>query len=266
MTAGGTWQRWRPGFARLGLASLLLSAGPAAAGKLEVSTGFDATTGHYGQPQPTTILTESVETKYIADKWAAWVYLPYLQTIGPGNVIVGVGAIGGPSVAPTVTETGIGDVVLGARHELWSIPATGTIFDIKGKIHFGTAPVSRALGTGLNDYYLELDASQPSGRKVWFYADFGRRFTGSSPDFPLSDVWYGEAAATYDVTPKWTAGLWLDMQQPSFVGDGMQQEVTATIDWRPAPGWKIEVYGVKGFASGSPDYGGGMVVTRIFSF
>ena len=56
------------------------------------------------------------------------------------------------------------------------------------------------------------------------------------------------------------------MQQPSFVGDGMQQEVTATIDWRPAPGWKIEVYGVKGFASGSPDYGGGMVVTRIFSF
>jgi hypothetical protein len=39
--------------------------------------------------------------------------------------------------------------------------------------------------------------------------------------------------------------------------------MTAAGAWR---GRKIEVCGVEGFAGDSPDYGGELVLTRIFSF
>jgi hypothetical protein len=240
---------------------------PAAGGELTLSTGFDISTGKYGQAQSTTLAVQTFTAKYRDGPWAVWLSLPYLRSTGPGNVVAGLGSLDGTSTAaPIGTSSGIGDVVLGASREIWALPTTGTTIDLKGKIRFGTASAAHGLGTGQNAYYLELEAAQPVARGATLYASFGRRFTGSTPVLPLRDVWYGSAGATLRLLPAWTAGLFLDMRQPSLPGSGRQQEMTASLDYRPAPGWKLTVYGVKGFAAGSPTVGGGVVVTRVFSF
>ena len=236
------------------------------ADELRLSTAFDASTGRYGQAQSTTILFETLTAKYRAHEWSAWVTLPYLETIGPGNVVPAVGAVDGTASAAVAVESGVGDVVLGATRELLNISPTGTTIDAKGKIRFGTASASRGLGTGRNGYYLELDATQPVGASAAVLASFGRRFTGSTPDLPLHDVWYGSVGASYTFTPHWSADLWLDLREPSLPGTGQQEEATLSLGYRPFPGWKLDVYGVKGFASGSPAIGGGIIITRAIAF
>jgi hypothetical protein len=256
-------RRW----AAIGAGALaLLAAGPAAARELALSTGFEITTGTYGQPQSTTLAVETLTAKYRDAKWALWVSVPWLESTGPGNVVAGLGPIDPTAAASGAISTGIGDVVLGASREIARLPFTGTIFDLKGKIRFGSASAARGLGTGRNAYYLELDATQPITRDATLEAAFGRRFTTGTPDLPLRDVWYGSAGGTLRLRPQWTAGLFLDMRQPSLPDAGRQQEVTASLDYRPAPGWKLTVYGIRGFAAGSPAIGGGLVVTRVFSF
>ena len=88
----------------------------------------------------------------------------------------------------------------------------------------------------------------------------------SAPDLTLRPVWFGSVGADYKITSRWTAALWLDMQQATTATSGREAEVTADLTYRIAPAWKIDVYGVKGFAAGSPAVGGGIILTWQHKF
>jgi hypothetical protein len=74
-------------------------------------------------------------------------------------------------------------------------------------------------------------------------------------------VWFGSVGADYKLAPRWTAALWLDMQQATTATSGREAEVTADLTYRISPAWKIDVYAVKGFAAGSPAVAGGIILT-----
>jgi hypothetical protein len=239
----------------------------AAAGTLSLTTGMDVSSGNYGEALTTTIVSPSLAIKYLEKDWAIGASTPYLDTNGPGNVIPGLGRLGSsPQTAPLVTREGIGDVALWARGTILTLAKTGTSIELKGKIRFGTASAAAGLGTGKNDYAVSLEADQPIGRNASLFASFGRRFPISPPDFRLEDAWFGSAGGSYRFAGSWTAAMWLDMQQATSDTSGRQQEVTSELTYRISPAWKIDVYGVRGFATGSPVVAGGIIVTWQHKF
>ena len=250
-----------------GLLALLLISRPAPAGDLLLSTGMDVSTGNYGDVKPTTIVSPTLTVKYRTEDWVIGASGPYLRSTGPDNVVPGLGTLGGTSqTLPSVTRVGVGDIVIWGSRTILTLDATGTSIDLTGKIHFGTASAAQGLGTGENDYSLMLEATQPIAPDANLFASFGRRFTGSPPGVSLLDVWYGSIGGDYKLQPGWTVNFSLDMRQPSSVTSGRQEEVTGSLTWRVAPPWKIQIYAVKGFASGSPAVGGGVVLTWQYSF
>jgi hypothetical protein len=250
---------WLTGAALL---TLPAAGGPAAPGTLSLASGLDVSSGEYGEAVPTTIVNPSLAIKYLEKDWAIGATVPYLETNGPSNVVPGLGAPGsGLRAAPLVTREGIGDVAIWARRTIFSFAQTDTSIDLKGKIRFGTASAAQGLGTGHNDYAVSLEANQPLGRSASLFASFGRRFPVSAPDLALHQVWFGSVGADYKLGPRWTAALWLDMQQASTATSGREAEVTADLTYRFSPAWKIDAYGVKGFANGSPAVAGGIILT-----
>jgi hypothetical protein len=92
--------------------------------KVKVSTGFDYSTGDYGQPVDTEISYFPVITQATYGNWIAKLTVPYLRIKGPGTVIGGGGGvvvcedISGKedlcSIVPTnavTTESGLGDII-----------------------------------------------------------------------------------------------------------------------------------------------------------
>jgi len=253
--------------AAMALAALLAAGGRAAAGTLSLATGLDVSSGNYGEATPTTIVSPSLAIRYLERDWAIGGTLPYLETSGPGNVVPGLGAAGSaPGGAPFVSRAGIGDVVLWARRNVFSLAATGLEIDLKGKIRFGTASAAQGLGTGRNDYALSLEADQPLAAGASLFAGFGRRFPVGTPDFPLHQAWFGSVGGSLKLAPRWTAGLWLDMQQATATTGGGEAETTLDLTYRVSQAWKIDAYGVKGFAAGSPAFAGGLILTWQHKF
>ena len=266
---GRLWRARRPRAWLTGLALSILPAagGPAAAGTLSLATGLDVSSGKYGEALSTTIVNPSLAIKYLETDWAIGATLPYLATNGPSNVVPGLGAPGsGSQTVPLVTREGIGNVAIWARRTILTIAPIGTSIELKGKIRFGTASASQDLGTGQNDYALSLELNQPLTRGASLFASFGRSFPVSAPDLTLRPVWFGSVGADYKINSRWTAALWLDMQQATTPTSGREAEVTADLTYRIAPAWKIDVYGVKGFAAGSPAVGGGIILTWQHKF
>ena len=265
-------QPWRPcrGKARFAgtlLLSLFGAGAPAVAGTLSLATGMDVSSGNYGEAPTTTIVNPSLAIKYLEKNWAIGASTPYLDTTGPGNVIPGLGRLGTSSkTTPLVTREGVGDVAVWARGTILTLASIGTSIELKGKIRFGTASAAEGLGTGQNDYAVSLEADQPIGRRLSLFASFGRRFPISPPDFRLEDAWFGSAGGSYKFAERWTAAMWLDMQQATSDTSGRQQEVTSELTYRISPAWKIDVYGVRGFATGSHVVAGGIIVTWQHKF
>ncbi|HEV2336585.1 MAG TPA: hypothetical protein VGS13_13870 [Stellaceae bacterium] len=237
----------------------------AGADELSLSAGSDFSSGNYGLAQSTKVLSNTLLTKYEAERWSVGVTLPHLRTDGPGNVIPAIGSVGNLPASEPVVRTGVGDLILAASYDPVSLPTSGTYLTATGKIRFGTAPVSRGLGTGQNSYYLQLEAIQRIGGDLDAIASFGRRFGGGSPDIPLRDVWYGSIGAGYKFSREFSGGLSFDRRQPLSDAGGPERELTLYVKYRITPDWSVKPYIVKGFATGSPSIGGGLVLKRAFS-
>jgi len=241
------------------------SSRSAGADELSLSAGSDFSSGSYGLAQSTKVLSNTLLIKYEADRWSVGVTLPYLRTDGPGNVIPGIGGVGNLAASEPVVRTGVGDVIAAASYDPVSLPKSGTYITATGKVRFGTAPVSRGLGTGQNSYYLQLEAIQRIVGDLDAIASFGRRFGGGSPDIPLRNVWYGSIGANYKFSKEFSGGLSFDRRQPLSGTSGPEREVTLYMKYRITPDWSVRPYIVTGFATGSPSIGGGLVLKRAFS-
>lgn len=55
------------------------------------------------------------------------------------------------------TESGLGDIVTAVAYNFYNIAAPQVGANVTGKIKFGTADKNKSLGTGMNDYVVQLD-------------------------------------------------------------------------------------------------------------
>jgi len=240
-------------------------AGQTGAAQTSVAAGAEYTTGKFGGTETTDTLYIPVVIRHETGPWVLKATLPWLRITGPSNVIGG-GAdrvvLPGASTGRR-TESGLGDIVLSGFYNLMDERKGGLGLDLGGKIKLPTADEQKGLGTGELDYAVQLDFFKPFDATTLF-GSIGYRIYGDPPGQTLRDVPYAAIGASYRMSQQASVGVAYDYRPRIVDGGGKVSEATLFWSNRLSPQWKLQVYGVVGFADASPDAGIGALLERRF--
>lgn len=255
----------------LAAVSLVAPLCAAAESGLSVSMGAEYTTGSYGTGTDTSIWYFPLWLSYESGVTTFSVTVPYLIVEGPGNVIPtssdtprgmapGMGAMqvmrpGVPPGAPTSTESGLGDVVFSGSVRLVAEATAQPRVDLTGKIKLATADEDKNLGTGENDYAVQLDME-----KGIFFGYVGYRVYGDPPGINLDNVVYGLVGLSRPLDSATRAGVSLYAQQAAAAGTDKQLELNLFLSHQLSKGYQLRPYAIFGLSDGSPDWGVGVTV------
>jgi hypothetical protein len=201
-----------------------------------------------------TISTDDIEELYVPftfragfDRIGFRLTVPWLSVTGPEDTIItGPGAEPLPGSGATVTESGLGDVV-GAL----------TFYDL-------TADETRGLGTGENDYTLQLDAYRFFD-KFSLQGTAGYRLRGDPPGVALNDVLLASVGAAYMASDNALVGMYFDYRESAISGTDDIQELSGFASFRLGSAWRMEVYAFTGLTDSSTDFGGGILFSTDLS-
>jgi hypothetical protein len=130
-------------------------------------------------------------------------------------------------------------------------------------VKLGTADRDQGLGTGADDYGMQVDVYKTYDR-VTYFAGIGYTELGSSPFIQLNSVLSGTAGASYKLDERNSAGLSLDTRERASPSGSPQRELSAFWTQKIDRTWKMQAYVLKGFSNGSPDWGVGASFAHAF--
>jgi hypothetical protein len=239
------------------------------AGTMSVGTGFDFSSGDYGETTTTDIYYVPINFKYQTDSFAVKMDIPYISIHSDGGNVVGDGSyvVVLPSdeegSGESSTESGLGDIVASATYFLYEGSVEQPLYpmiDLTGKVKIPTADEEKGLGTGEADYSIESDFTWFSGQTALF-CTLGYRFMGDPEAYDLNDVMYASFGVAHQLTSRFSSGILYDVREASSDSGSATSEATAYGSYKMNDNVKFLLYGVKGFSDGSPDYGLGFTVT-----
>lgn len=253
--------------ATVALSAFVVIAQPAHAG-LSFLTGVDYTTGKYGAPEETRVVYVPLTFKYEGQRLALRLTVPYIRISAPvGGDIIAIGPDGQPIRSSTglrKTNSGLGDVVAAVGYTMFDAGASsGTLLDVTAKIKFATADDVRGLGTGENDYSLQLDFYQTIS-SFTALATAGYRVYGDPPGIELDDVFFGSLGGIFKLSPETSAGLVFDYRNNIVPRTDPQRDLTAFVMRKLGKRYKVQGYAARGFSDASPDWGAGLMFTVGF--
>ncbi len=233
-------------------------------GTVSLAVGYDYAAGNYGTRQESTSTSIPAVISYGADSYSAALTLPYLEQTGPAGSIAGARRhISGSN--KILSEKGLGDVTASLTAYVIDDEKTGFSLDVKALVKFGTADVSKGLGTGKNDYSLEADIDKDFDRAslsaALGYTKLGSPgnvvVTGVQENIVLHNVFYGSVGTSYQATDATRVGLTLNAEQSAEQGMPRQEDITLDFTRKINKASKLSFYVLKGLANGSPDKGFG---------
>ena len=260
------------------LALLAISASALANDQFSLTTGFDDSTGKYGNATSTNILYVPVTGQYETDNLTLKLTVPYISVSGPGGVIQGMGRVVSPAApvggsprfgrpagrggVATTTNSGLGDVVASAGYTVYS--ANTLSIDFVGKVKFGTADANKGLGTGKNDYSAQIDGYYMFRKATTLFATAGYKVVGAPTGITVNNVPYGMLGANQKLSAATNVGVMLNYVQSATAAAANQEDVTVYASRKLSKNLKLMVNLLKGVSNGSPDYGGGVMITGAF--
>lgn len=238
-------------------------------GYVTLGIGYESSSGKYGTTSVTDIASIPVSALYETGPWSLKLIVPYIQITGEGTVIAGgryKGQHGIITTTTTVTKTrttqsGLGDVVSMLTYNLYSGAEFDSGVDVTGRVKFGTA--NTALGTGENDYAVQLYAFQDIGNFTPGIL-IGYEALGSTALLPLGNVVYGSVGSGYTFSEQASAGLEYKYAQEASSVAAEQRQLTLYANYQVATGVFLRGYMLKGYADGSPDTGYGVTLSSTF--
>jgi hypothetical protein len=254
-------------------------------GHASVSAGFDYSTGKYGTDIDTRIWDVPLTVGYDTDRWSLKLVVPYVHVSGSNNVIPGAGQVDngnpigrglgrllgqqpGGTTSPDTTETsgsasGLGDVVAQATYHLYTDSASRFGIDVGGRIKFATADKDKGLGTGQNDYGVNVDMYKGVGAWTLFggagYTDYG-----SSDFIRLHNGANANVGANYKFGDDDTVGGYYYYREKISDLGYAQEEASLYWNHRFDTTWRLQTYVLTGFSKGSPDWGAGASLKYTF--
>jgi hypothetical protein len=239
------------------------SAAPAAgSAELLLGAGVHYSQGTYGTGIRTRITALTFTGRYDTARWTFRGSVPYLFISGSDAVVPGIGRVAGASAAASSTS-GLGDVTLSATYAAYHDAATQFGVDVTGKIKLATADPDERLGTGEHDLGVLAEVYKAFGRLTAF-AGLGYTEFGTSPRLAISDAFSYTLGASYRLDERDSVGASYDERERLASGAAAQKELTVFYSRRTARGWRTQVYFLRGFADGSPDWGAGLSAAHPF--
>lgn len=242
------------------LASAWMAPSAAEPPTLTVATGVDFSIGDYGQEIDTKIWYIPFSVKYRTDPVTLAVTVPYIRIDGPADVL---SIDGGPIVrgdGDSMTESGLGDIVLAATYNVQNLPTRWPFVDLTIKAKLATADENEGLGTGKNDYAFQVDLAK-SINLYSVFSTVGYKHLGDPPDFEFNNVIYSSIGTGYQFKPDLNGGVVYDTREAALVGSDKQQELMVYFSKKMDNKRKLLGYIVKGFTDSSPDWGIGLSIS-----
>jgi hypothetical protein len=227
--------------------------------RFSVSTGFDFSSGKYGEPDATQVWYVPFNVKY---EWRRhWIFrltVPYLLVTSSGAVVTGgdIVAVSG-AAGRKRTHEGLGDVIVGATYRLDPIRPGFPWVDFTTKLKIPTASEKQGLGTGEVDTTLQIDVTKPFGRLTPF-GTVAFRFVGDPPDGDLTDTLSTSLGFDWRFAKSLSAGLYYGWRQTASRSLGDAHELVPFVSWKVAKHFTIGPYADVGLSTAAPDFGLGI--------
>lgn len=237
------------------------SPGSSSDSSWEVKAGYDRTVGKYGDMRDTTTATTSLALAYDTERFGVDFLLPYLDERGPGRVLFLPGRRPVVVFGPDRTASGPGDVTAGLTAYLLDQETRGLDLDAGAIVKFGTASASKGLGTGKDDFSMQVAVGRGFG-PVSTTVTAGYTFVGKAPGLGLKNSAYGSVDASVSLPHRWALGATYSAGQSGTVDSTVPaaRDVTIYLEWRFARHWKADAYVVKGYSTQSPDRGAAFTI------
>ncbi len=244
------------------LTLLLLIAKQMHAG-FTLNSGFDYSTGDYGLPVSTEIITIPFSVSYAVNRTTWEMSLPHLRIDGPGEVVPGIGRLVRRQLRARSTNEGVGDLTFRVSHELAGREGNPWTWVVGAEMKLGTANATKSLGTGENDHAMQVEVYYSAGRFTPF-ATLGYRKLGNPPGSDLRDFAYGTAGLNWACTERVTLAVLVDGAARSSAGGSSTTNWIVSISRPLGERWHAQLYGVWGTSDASADNGGGLGLSRSF--
>jgi len=249
-----------PGIATLGfvLASTI-AAGQTESTLVSVSTGVEYSSGAYGGTEDLEELYVPLTMRMDNQRFGLRLTVPYLRVDFP--LEIDPAEQPAPGSASTITQSGLGDIIGSATlYNVYMNRDANVVVDLTGKIKIGTADEQKALGTGENDYTLQVEAYRFFDRFT-LQGLAGYRLRGEPPGVDLNNVFLASVGGAFRASRSAQLGLYYDYRQAALSGLDDIQEVSGYASFRLSENWRMQFYAFTGFGNNSPELGGGILVT-----
>ncbi len=250
--------------------------------RVVLTAGYQFTQGSYNQGTDTTIQYIPVSALYSKDNWRYELTVPYLIITGNGNVIPGTNGSmftgssnnGGSGMNngfmnnnnqtsnSTITNSGLGDIYARAAYSFNKNSNSSLYYELEVNSKFGTASTEKALGTGQNDYAIQLNSSYVTNNVA--YLNVGYKVVGDSATIDYNNVIYGSTGISFTVDNTKRLGFAFDYQQTTLDNFDDFQQVSVSLSWVQDKKWSISLAALAGLTNSSPDFGGSIYISNNY--
>ena len=228
--------------------------------RVTASTGVDFSRGDFGTDTESNTWYVPTSLKFELDPVFVKVTVPYVFVDGD-VVIVGDQPEGVDGL--TGVRDGIGDVVLSAGYTYFPTgPSALPVVSLTGKVKLATADEDEGLGTGEEDYTLQLEISKTFG---WFspFAGVGYKFIGDPKGVSFEDKLFASGGFSVDLGDRVDVGIVYDWAQSAVKGNPDIHELSPFASIKLGDHFAMDPYALVGLSQAAPDWGLGMQF-RVF--
>lgn len=235
-------------------------------GQFDISAGFDFSRGTYGARQATNVFYYPVGAGYRRGRWSFSADSGYVKVKGPVDYASildltpdDIAALG--LDMDTISVSGIGDVVLGARYAAFEGFESGTFIDVGLRVKLPTASRAKGLGNGKVSGDVQIDLTQLVGRwSLLLSGSYGVR----SHENGGHDVQGVSAGVGRSLTDQIAVGAVFDWRTSPRDGGSDGRELVVYGAYDITRRVSVTVYAVHGFSRASVDTSAGLRLTYRF--
>ena len=230
--------------------------------------GVGYSNGGYGTNRNTDVLLSMTTFSLETDDLKFAVSMPYMRISGRGLLVFD--AAGNPEVINRRTtivpdvRTGFGDLNFSGTYSI--PPSILDDFQVKltARIKAPTASERRRLSTGKADFGMSVDISREFG--IWGpFVTVGYLVPGKPATYLLNNSVSISAGTSIVLSDNLVSILSYDYDSESSPLVGSSKEMFGSLSWIVSKSITLTGYGSAGLSSGSPDVGGGMLVSYGFN-
>ena len=144
-----------------------------------------------------------------------------------------------------------------------AVNRSGYYLDVTSKVKFATASQSRTLGSGKNDYAMQIDGEKSIGA-TFITAGIGYKWLGDAVNGGMQTLWYSAIGAGHKFSADTTLGASYNYSAAAQAGGQVAKEAVIYLSHRLDKNFRLNTNLIKGLSNGSADWGLGMSISYSF--